>query len=234
VRFQEPTIVELHVDAAAHRPTPADSCRARRADRGCWFPAVVLFQLAIWLSFTPLNARSLVHGPLKIGKTVSNKVGAVQAHVYELSLDTGWFANIVIRPPGFSTVVRITSIDGQSLVERKLPGGSGRSEPLYWITAHRGNFRLQVSSQEPGSPAPFVLERRESRRATERDESRLVGQQEFERGRLLNDEQHNYREARSAWERALKAFEQAGDRERDGATLLNMGIQGVIAPTQIV
>ena len=149
----------------------------------------------------------------------------MQAHVYELSLDTGWFANIVIRPPGFSTVVRITSIDGKStLVERKLPGGSGRSEPLYWIAAHRGKFRLQVSSQEPGSPAPFVLELRESRRATERDESRLAGQQEFERARVLNDEQHSYREARSAWEQALKTFEQAGDRERDGATLLNVGL----------
>ena len=65
VRFQELTIVELHV-AAAHRPTPADSCRRHRADRRCWISAVVFFQLSIWLSFTPLNARSLVaHGPLK-------------------------------------------------------------------------------------------------------------------------------------------------------------------------
>jgi tetratricopeptide (TPR) repeat protein len=52
----------------------------------------------------------------------------------------------------------------------------------------------------------------------------LVGQQEFERARLLNDEQHNYRGAQNAWEQALKAFEQAGGRVRDGITLLNIGL----------
>lgn len=173
---------------------------------------------------TPAGSHLAVHGQLKIGKPVSNTVAAGVAQAYKLQALEGQFVHIGFYQPGFPSVIRIASIDGRdTLLERKLPGASGRREPIYWIATRSGKFRLEISSEEPGKPAPFKVELLESRKATPQDEKRVAGLQEFDRSAALND-RHDYKGALETFERALPLFQQAGDRERESAALLNMGL----------
>lgn len=190
---------------------------------GLFLIGVMLVECVPWLSAQTAGNRVAPHGRLKLGRVQSQKVAAGQAHAYELRVEAGQFVHLAVVQPGFPTVVQVTPASGRPpLLERHLHGGAGWPEPLYWIAPSAGAFRVEVSSDEPGRPAGFTIELRESRKATPQDETRVAGQHEFERASSLNDS-HEYDLAMTAWQQALTLFQQAGDRERQGATLFNLG-----------
>src|ERR1700733_7462543 len=172
-----------HPDAREHAgivvlrfATPQESPKESGAISRRALAVIRLVSLTVLITqaATPAVSHRSVHGQLKSGKVVSGKVAAGVAHAYKLEVVEGQFVDIAYYQPGFPSILWISSAgEKDAVMERKLPGASGRREPIYWIAPRSGKFRIEISSGEPGNPALFKVELRELRRATPQDEKRI-------------------------------------------------------------
>src|ERR1700677_3472900 len=126
--------------------------------------AVCLIAVTAFCRCSFLQAQTAaLHGPLKVGKIFTNKIAGGQSQAYEVTLEPGRFIHVILVQPAFATVLRLYSPDRREiLIERKLAGAIGRREPLYWIASTLGRYRVELSTDEPGKPASFGIQLKES------------------------------------------------------------------------
>jgi CHAT domain-containing protein/Tfp pilus assembly protein PilF len=163
---------------------------------------------------------------LKLRKTIQSTLTPGETRFYSFKLRTGRYARIVLMLPNLATAIRLRARkQADPLVELNLPAGAQRPEPLCWIAGASGEYILELSAAASAfaSPDKYEVELAEARRATPQDEKRVEAQRLFEDARRSSARQ-DFRHAVDVLEQALRLVRQAGDRERESATLASLGL----------
>ncbi len=90
---------------------------------------------------------------LKLGEPVERELAGGQQHAYQITLSAGQYMNVVVEQRGIDVVVTLFAPDGKQLLEVDSPNGDQGPEPLAWIAALNGAYRLEVRSLEKDAKA---------------------------------------------------------------------------------
>src|SRR5437868_1112066 len=75
------------------------------------------------------------------------------SHTYELTLESGQFARVVVEQRGIDVVVTLTAPDGHRVAAvDRITGTHGR-EQLMWIAERDGPYRVDVTPARAEAPA---------------------------------------------------------------------------------
>ena len=94
------------------------------------------------------TARSQEPQALEIGKPIERELAGGQAHSYQITLAAGQFLDAVVEQKGVDVVVTLFGPDGKKLAEVDSPNGTQGPEPIQWVAAEAGTYRLGVRSLE--------------------------------------------------------------------------------------
>ena len=107
--------------------------------------------------FIPLLVISTAHSQeyqtLGVGRPIERELAGGQAHSFQISLAASQFLDAVVEQKGIDVVVTLFGPDGKGLIEVDSPNGTQGPEPVKWITAEAGNYRLEVRSLEKEAKA---------------------------------------------------------------------------------
>lgn len=157
------------------------------------------------------------------GKTVAGEISTRDSRTFAVPLQPGQFARVLLWPPRFPVVVRVRAGDGSPLIELHLTGSSKRAEPLVWIAAQGGDYRLELAAQEPSEDRDaFKIRLDPPRAAVPADEKSVAAQTAYNAGRGF-ESAHDSTRAIEAWEKAVALHRDAGNREREATVLSAIG-----------
>ncbi|MGH9936961.1 MAG: tetratricopeptide repeat protein, partial [Blastocatellia bacterium] len=107
---------------------------------------------------------------LEVGKPIERELAGGQAHSYQITLAAGQFLDTVVEQKGIDVVVTLFGPDGKKLIEVDSPNGAQGPEPIQWIAAEAGTYRLEVRSPEKeAGVGRYEVKIVELRAATETD-----------------------------------------------------------------
>ena len=90
---------------------------------------------------------------LRVGLPIERELAGGQQHAYPITLSAGQYLNLVVEQRGIDVVVVLLAPDGKLLLEVDSPNGEQGPEPLAWIAALDGAYRIEVRSLEKDAPA---------------------------------------------------------------------------------
>jgi CHAT domain-containing protein/Tfp pilus assembly protein PilF len=90
---------------------------------------------------------------LEVGKPIERELGGGQAHSYQIMLAAGQFLDAVVEQRDIDVVVKLFGPDGRKLIEVDSPNGTQGPEPMQWVAAEVGAYRLEVRSLEKEAKA---------------------------------------------------------------------------------
>ena len=109
---------------------------------------------------------------LELGKLIEREVGRAQKHTYQLTLDEGQYAGVVVEQRGIDLLVRVLGPDGKQISEfddEIRPNGQEMPE---LVAGGAGSYRLSVESKRQNDPvARYTIRVSELRAANDRDRS---------------------------------------------------------------
>jgi len=146
---------------------------------------------------------------LEVGKPIERELAGDQAHSYQLSLAAGQFLDAVVEQKGIDVVVTLFGPDGKKLIEVDSPNGTQGPEPMQWVTAAAGAYRLEVRSLEKEAKAGRYEVKVVALRAATAEDRLIVEALGLYAEAVSLQVQRKYDEATARAERALALREQA-------------------------
>jgi CHAT domain-containing protein/Tfp pilus assembly protein PilF len=200
----------------------------RRFNQACRRAGAAL--LALLLAPLPpitFDARAADGLPLEPRKTVEREIGGAAEHRYQIALEPGQCARLVIDQSGIDVVEEVFGPDGKKIVEASLPDKTQGAEPLYIVAGPGGAHTIVVRTDNKEAPAGrYRITLEEVRRAGARDRDLAVAQGLFNEAVAL-DRQQSAESRRAAIEKcseALARWRAAGEREREADALSYLGL----------
>jgi CHAT domain-containing protein/Flp pilus assembly protein TadD len=159
---------------------------------------------------------------LEMGKPIERELAGRQSHVYQITLATGQYLNVVVEQRGVDVVVTLLGPDSKKLIEVDSPNGTQGPEPVSWIVETTGQYRLEVRSLEKeAKPGRYEAKIVELRAATDRDRDLAEANKLYKESVTLRGK-GQYGQAIPLAERALMLREKVlGAEHPDTATALN-------------
>jgi CHAT domain-containing protein/tetratricopeptide (TPR) repeat protein len=163
---------------------------------------------------------------LEQGSAVERTMADGEVHAYQLRLDAGHFASVLVEQRGIDVTVRVYGPGGEQTAEVNGPSGMQGPEAVYLIAEASGVHRVEVCS--PKEPAPrggYEIRLREVRRATAQDRNLVAAQgayAEAERARVQATKESR-QEAIRKYEEAQRLYVAAGERAGEANTLHLIG-----------
>ena len=108
---------------------------------------------------------------LQVGSAVERKIGPGEAHVYSLDLEENRYVQAVVDQRGIDVVIRVSSPTGKSLGDFDSPNGRHGPEPIAFVAATAGSYRLTVTPLKPEdrTVGEYQIKVIEIREATEQE-----------------------------------------------------------------
>lgn len=164
---------------------------------------------------------------LEQGRVQRGELRGGEKRSYQFSLSAGEFVRVAVEQHGVDLVAALLGPDGKELVEVDSPFGAQGLEPVIWVAESAGVYRVEVRSLAADAP-PGAYEIRlvEKRAATSADANLLSAQKSYAEGLGLmgRGEAEASRRAIEKFERSLRLWEAAGERERAAAVLDIIGL----------
>lgn len=159
---------------------------------------------------------------LEPGKPVERELNGREGHRFELSLEAGQFAHLVVEQKGIDVAVGLRRPDGSG-GEVDSPNWRLGREVVYTMAKEAGVYRVDVESTEPaGPPGRYEIRLDELRTAMPEDEARLDAWRVFRRGESLRKE-GKFGDALAAYREALPLWSTLGDPEWSAETQYRIG-----------
>ena len=179
-----------------------------------------------------LNATTLPHEqasayPLAIGEPVAREMRGGEEHAYQINLNAGEYARVMVEQKGIDVVLALFGADGKPLVEvdNNLSGTRGL-ETVSLIAEASGVYRLNVRSLEKGATAGrYEIRIEDLRPATGLDHTRIAAERSYCAAAQLQNQRtsESRRKAIEQYAEALHLMREAGDRRGEAMILTNMG-----------
>ena len=157
----------------------------RLRKRPCVFLCILL------LFFSGGKAGHVVQGrqdvrPLVPGARIERELAGGETHAYQVTLASGQYAHAVVEQQGIDVVVKVFGPDGKQIAEVDSPNGIQGAEPISWVAAVAGAYRLEVSSFDKGAKAGrYETKLVELRMAVQDDRERMALEQVYQEGKTL-------------------------------------------------
>lgn len=175
-----------------------------------------------------------------VGRPVAREIRGGEDHAYQVTLNAGQYARVVVEQKGIDVVLVLLEGDGKPLlkVDNNLSGTRGL-EIVSLLAEVGGVYRLNVRSLEEGaSSGRYELRIEELRTATDADRKQVAAERPYFAGVQLQDKRttESRRQALEKYGEALPLMREAGDRRGEAMTLTNIGTNynGVSEPHKAV
>jgi len=165
---------------------------------------------------------------LTVGHPVAREMRGGEQHKYQVRLDAGQYARIVVDQKGIDVVLALLGTDGKSLLEvdNNLSGTRGM-EVVSLVAEVSGVYLFNVRSLEKGaSTGQYEVRIEDLRTATDADRTRVAAERSYFAGAQLQGQRtgESRRKAIDQYSEALRLMREAGDRRGEAMTLTNMAI----------
>ena len=92
---------------------------------------------------------------LEVGKPIERQLSGGESHHYQLNVNAGQYARVIVEQQGIDVVVSVFGPDGKLITAVDNPNGSQGAETVHITAEATGLYRLEVTSFEkiarPGS-----------------------------------------------------------------------------------
>lgn len=166
--------------------------------------------------------------PLVVGQPVARDLRGGERHSYQIRLNAGQYARLLLDQKGIDVVLTLSGTDGKQLVEadNNLSGVSGM-ESVSIVAEVGGDYLLNVSSlEQDASAGRYELRIEELRAVTDADRKRVTAERSYFVAAKLQNERtgESRRKAIEQYGEALRLMREAGDRRGEAMTLTNIGM----------
>ncbi|MET0623608.1 MAG: CHAT domain-containing protein [Pyrinomonadaceae bacterium] len=160
------------------------------------------------------------------GSAVARAISGSEAHAYQLTLDAGQFAHMVVEQRGIDVAVRVYGPDGKQTAEVDGPSGMQGPEAVYLLAEAAGVYRVEIRSVEERAPrGNYEVRLKEARQATPRDMTLVAAQRAYaEANRAYRQgTKQSRQEAITKFDEARGLYVAAGERVGEADALHNIG-----------
>jgi CHAT domain-containing protein/tetratricopeptide (TPR) repeat protein len=186
-----------------------------------------LFLLSAVLSPGPLSAQTDADPPmLEFGHPVERTLSGGQVHSYLVAITAGQFVYVSVEQKGIDVVVKLIAPDGQVVAEVDSPNGEVGPEPVRFIAATTGSFRLEISSlANDARPGRYEAKLQELRTALQPDRDLLAAQRSYGEAAQLHAQltRDSLAAAIKKYDDALTLYRRVGDQSGELVTMLAEG-----------
>lgn len=163
---------------------------------------------------------------LEQGSPVVRAMADGDVHAYQLKLDAGQFAHVLVEQRRLDVRVSVYGPDGKQTDEVDSPTGMQGPEAVYLVAEITGIHRVEVRSPKGASlRGSYEIRLKEARQATARERSLVAAQRayaEAERARVQGTKESR-QEAIRKYEEARGLYAAAGDRTGEANSLHLIG-----------
>jgi CHAT domain-containing protein len=164
---------------------------------------------------------------LIISQPVAREMRGGEQHTYEVKLNAGQYARVVLEQKGIDVVLALSGADGKPLLEvdNNLSGTRGM-EVVSLVADVSGIYQLNVRSLEKDASAGrYEIQVEDLRTATDEDRKRVAAERSYFAGAKFQAERTGdaWRKAVAQYGEALRLMREAGDRRGEAMTLTNVG-----------
>lgn len=175
---------------------------------------------------SPHAARS--QQEIVVGQPLVREMRGGEEHTYQVTLNAGQYARVVVDQQGIDVVLVLLGADGKPLLEvdNNLSGTRGM-ETVSLLAEASGSYQFNVRSFEKDAAAgKYELRIEDLRTATDSDRTRVAAERAYFAGAKLQSERtgESRRKAIEQYAEALRLMREAGDRRGEAMTLTNMGM----------
>ncbi len=162
-----------------------------------------------------------------VGQPVVREMRGGEQHTFEVKLDAGQYARVVLDQKGIDVVLGLLGADGKPILEadNNLSGTRGM-EVVSLVADAGGAYVFNVRSLEKNaSLGRYELRVEDVRTATATDRTRVAAERAYFAGAQLQGQRtgESRRKAIEKYGEALPLMREAGDRRGEAMTLTNMG-----------
>lgn len=162
-----------------------------------------------------------------VGAPVAREIRGGEEHAYQVTLNSGQYARVVVEQKGIDVVLVLSGADGKPLLEadNNLSGTRGM-EVVSLLAEAGGVYLFKVRSLEPGaSVGRYELRLEDLRTATDKDRKRVAAERSYFPGVQLQNKRtaESRHKALEKYAEALPLMREAGDTRGEAMTLTNIG-----------
>jgi CHAT domain-containing protein len=167
---------------------------------------------------------------LAVGQPVTREMAGGESHAYQIQLDAGRYARLVVMQRGVDVELRLYGPDGARLDVADSPNGTQGPEPLSFVTESSGVYRIEVAAPDRAAPkGSYEILLAEARVATAQDRALTVVDRLMREADLLRSGrgEQNHRQSVEKYQAALALW-----RANNGAAKKEAEILKEMANTQ--
>lgn len=159
------------------------------------------------LALTPGVARGQVGvQTLSVGQPITREMAGGESHGYQIRLDAGQYARLVVMQRGVDVELRLYGPDGARLDVADSPNGTEGPEPLSFVTQSSGFYRIEVAALDKTAPkGSYEILLAETRLATAQDRALTAVDRLIREAELLRASrgEQNHRQSVEKYQAAL-------------------------------
>jgi CHAT domain-containing protein/Tfp pilus assembly protein PilF len=162
---------------------------------------------------------------LKMGQPIERELSNSTTHSYSVTLTQGQYLKVVVDQKGVDVVIRVFGPDGQKLRDvNETPAAV--LESTFVIADAAGTYRIEVeASSKDAKSGTYEIRIKDLRESTSKDRIQVSAQKILDEANKLRDQQtaESKRKAVERYEAALPLWRDAGDRQTEANTLMEIG-----------
>lgn len=208
-----------------------------RASSSKWVVRCAAVSWLLLLSAPVNDAKSQQETALTVGQPVAREMRGGEHHTYQVTLNAGQYARVVVEQKGIDVVLALLAADGKPLLEvdNNLSGTRGM-EVVSLVAEVSAAYVINVRSLEKDASAGrYELRIEDLRTATDADRTRVAAERSYFGAAQLQGERtpESRRKAIERYGEALRLMREAGERRGEAMTLTNIGtIYNLLAEQQ--
>ena len=164
---------------------------------------------------------------LQPGQTVRKKIGGGEVQSFEVNLEAGQVMRAVVEQLGVDVLLRLYDPGGNKQAEVDSPNGARGKEPLSFVAASTGKYRLEVRQLEADALAGYyTITLQEIRTANQLDRNRLAAQSTFAAADELRNQStlESVKKAQAKYEEAQRLYASLKDRRGLASCFYSIGL----------
>ena len=161
---------------------------------------------------------------LQLDKPIERQLRKDELHSYTLALTENQYAYVVVEQQGIDVVVAMHGPDGAKIVQVDSPNYNRGPEPLSFVAATAGTYRLEVRAGS-GQPGRYEVRLEQLRTATPEDQSRFAAQKLYDEAKQLRNKRkaQSYQQAVEKYEAVIKIWRALNEELRLAFALQEVG-----------
>jgi CHAT domain-containing protein/tetratricopeptide (TPR) repeat protein len=189
---------------------------------------LIMINLLIYIGLSATASQTAQESQsLESGKPVERKLAGGQSHVYQITITSGQYLQIVVDQRGIDVVVSLFAPDGERRSEADSPYGTAGTEIVSAIAEAAGVYRIEVRSPEKtAQTGRYEIKVEALREATGEDRYRVTAEAVFLEAKKLRFENGTLEAKRKSIEKhreALDLYRRVDDRRGEAETLNCLG-----------